>query len=333
MRATAWSCSVFTMTLGVAIMCRAQSVPDSNQVASCPTVLPIADGERSVVVPSVDPLVDMPSTPAPHIASRPLAEAVDTQRALLQQKLTERDRIQREITELRAATKTPEQILVRVKIMEINRTKLQRAGVQISVIDSSDGKPVDLATILCGSSTPAVTGNLPNMPGARFVSFNQMTVGNAALAGVFEQLETQNFVRTIAAPEIVVLDGKPASMKIGGEIPIPPAEKKGAFASKDYGTQLDVTATTLGDNQVRLALHPRISEIDDARCIIVDGQKVPALNVREVQLTGRVEFGRSILMSGLEQERHITKSSWGFRQSDDVEQIALVVLATPELVR
>jgi hypothetical protein len=44
-----------------------------------------------------------------------------------------------------------------------------------------------------------------------------------------------------------------------------------------------------------------------------------------------VELGRSILAVGLEQERRIKKNSWGFQQKDEVEQLALLVVATPEL--
>jgi hypothetical protein len=58
-------------------------------------------------------------------------------RELLRQKLAQRDELQREIDELCEATQTWQQIVVRMKVMEINLTKMRKLG-----IDFAPGNPL-----------------------------------------------------------------------------------------------------------------------------------------------------------------------------------------------
>lgn len=310
MRALGLVCGVVLAWLGeTAAWAQPVGSPADNQVASCPTILPVAAGERSVIVPTIAPQF------AQHTASLPPATAWDGAHSLLRQKLAERDRLQREITELRNSTKTPEQVLVRVKVVEIDRTKLDQAGVDLKLMGDSS-VPIDLVPILRGEK-----------------NFGFATVANSTLAGVFEMLEKQQFAKMIATPTVVVVSGTPASLHVGGEIPVPPAEQGGAVTSKEYGTRLDVTATTLGDSKVRLAIHPRVAEVDETQGIVVGGQKIPAITLREVDSVCELKLGESFLISGLVQERRTAQPGWAIRKSEAVHEIALVVVATPELVR
>lgn len=249
------------------------------------------------------------------VSPQPALPLPSNAQSLLQSKLAERDRLQREITELRKSTNTPEQLLIRVRVLEIDRTKLNQAGVELKLM-GSEGTPFDLTPILRGD---------------RVVGYQ--TIDNSALKGVFEVLETQQFAKTIANPSIVTVSGDPASLHVGGEIPVPPVEVGGAITVKEYGTRLDVTATTLGDNRVRLAIHPRIAEVDDTQGIVVGGNKIPAVSLREVDSACELRLGESFLISGLVQQRRINKPGWAIRKSEEVHEIALVVVATPEIVR
>ncbi len=236
-------------------------------------------------------------------------------KALLTKKLAERDRLQHEIAELQKSTNTPEQVLIRVRMLEIDRTKLVQVGVKLKLMGSS-GTPFDLA---------------PTLRGDQVMGFQ--IIDNSALAGVFEMLEEQQFARTISTPSIVAISGVPASLHVGGEIPVPPAEEGGAVTAKEYGTRLDVTVTTLGDNQVRLAIHPRVAEVDNTQGIVVGGTKIPAITLREVDSACELKLGESFLISGLVQQRHIKKPVCVIHKSEAVHEIALVVVATPEIVR
>jgi Flp pilus assembly secretin CpaC len=286
------------------------AAPESAQVASCPTVLPVAEGERSVVVPTVAPNVE-----TPHVASLPLPAEHEAAKSLLKEKLAERDRLQREISALREQTKTPEQILVRVKMLEVNLTKLRQLGPDLSIFNDGKIEHVDLPNWL-GSNAGA----------------NHLVNGDA-MQGILGALAKQNVGKVLAEPTVITTNGQPASLNVGGECSIPAPGEVGGVKIQKYGTQLDVTAVALGDNKVRLNVRPRVSELDASREISVGGQPILALTVREVDTAVEMELGQSAVLSGLVQERKVTTTDWLGRKSDAVEEIALVVVVTPEIVR
>jgi Flp pilus assembly secretin CpaC len=281
---------VFLLALEIA---RSEEVvaPGSGQVASCPTVLPVEEGERSIVVPTI-----APKYAAPHVASQPLPTEHEAARSLLVAKLAERDRLEREIAALRETTRTPEQISVKVKVLEIYVTKLRQSGLDPSLFTSSNADQATLETL--------------------------------------DTLVQQKLGRVLAEPSVVTTSGQKASINVGGEFPIPPLPgDSGGVKIQKYGTQLDVSAVSLGNNKVRLSVQPRISEIDTSRSIVVDGKQIPALTVRECKFSRELEFGKSAVLPGMLQERKVPAAGWSLRQSDAVEQIALVVVVTPEIVK
>ena len=254
-----WCIAVLLVIRGRACGARKSQRLNPRRYATCPTVLPETAGERSVVVPTLAPQVA-----TPRVASRP-TPAVHAAQSLLSEKLAERDRLQREISALQEPTKTPEQILVRVKMMEVNLTKLRQRGI-------------DWAALASG------------------------TVDSTALES-FDALDHQNLGKVLAKPSVVTTSGRPASICVGGEFPVPMPAEDGGVKIQKYGTQLDVMAIALGDNKVRLNVRPRVSELDASRGIVVAGQQVPALTVRECDFSSEMEFGKSVVLSGLVQER------------------------------
>lgn len=302
------------------------AAPESAWADSCPIVLPAEEGERSIVVPATAPIVGMPPNQAPHVASRTQTPEQHANHSLLQEKLAQRDRLQREIAALRESTQMPEQILVRVKVLEVNLTKLRQANLDLTAQVGGQTQSVAIAALLDGRATHSATAAPPSHNFANFAY-----IANSDL-GAFAALERRQLGKVLAEPSLVVLDGRKASFNVGGQVPIPgPVDAPATHV--DYGTKLDVTATCLGNNRVRLLVRPRIAELDNSNGIVVDGKTVPAAKVREVDFGSEVEFGKSVLMSGLIQERTETKSGWSLRKNEETHQIALVVVVTPEIVR
>ncbi len=140
MRARSWWCGVVLLTFHSTFAWSEEPIsPAGRQITSCPTVLPAEEGERSIVVPTTAPYVDLPVAQVPlnyvpHVATRTLPADAAAAQALLKEKLAQRDQLQHEIASLRESTQTPEQILVRVKLLEVNLTKLRQAGVDLSAV-------------------------------------------------------------------------------------------------------------------------------------------------------------------------------------------------------
>ena len=309
MRALSFVCGVVCVwSAATAVEGQSSNVPDGNQVASCPTILPVEAGERSIIVPSV----------APQFAQHTAVRALDgMERGTLP--------IAAETRRARAAAKRNHgtspvdqhsRACARASESIGNRSHEAGPGRHRIKIDGRVVQIDRLAPILRGEQ-----------------GFGVATVDNTVLSGVFEMLEKQQFAKTIATPNIVTMSGVPASLHVGGEIPVPPAEQGGAITTKEYGTRLNVTATTLGDNRVRLAIHPRVAEVDNTQGIDVGGQRIPAITLREVDSVCELKLGESFLISGLVQQRSIAKPGWSLQKKEEIHEIALVVVATPELVR
>ena len=90
-----------------------------------------------------------------------------------------------------------------------------------------------------------------------------------------------------------MLDGQPASLNIGCEIPIPArGDSKSAVEFQQVGTQVDILPTALGNDRVRLQVRARVSDEDESRSVEVGGSHVPAITVRQCDTAVETEFGR-----------------------------------------
>lgn len=279
---------------------RAQS---DAQVASCPTILPVVAGERSIIVPTIAPQFAQHTASESRLVSQPKTVMPYKTRSLLNRKLAERDQLQREISAIRAATKTPAQILVRVQMLEVNLTKARREGIDLDRI--------------YGGDVDALSDRTPNF--------------SRSQADLLTALQQKNLGKILAEPVLVVADGRPASLCVGGEFPITSSDASRAEFRK-YGTQLDLLAVMLGNNRVRIELRPRISELDPAHRVKLGENEVPGLRVRECDLAREMELGSTTIVSGLTQHRKESISTDLGVRDEDIE-VALLIAVRPEIVR
>jgi len=315
-----WSSVVFIFCCAIIVQAQLTAAPNAAQVTGCPTVLPVAEGERSIVVPTAAPNVATP----PHIASRPQMPEHESTKSLLREKLAQRNQLQREIAALRESTQTPEQISVQVKLVEINRTKLRKMGVDWSTFNNGQPTQTDLAGLLGANPTTAAKTS----PG---ISFE----GNVdpAVIGVITALERRNVSRVLASPTIVVMSGRPGKLHVGSEIAIPSPSSPGGVHTQKCDTEVDLTAEAVGNNRVRIQVQPRVSEPVVSSVVNQNGETMPALSVRQLDTAFETEFGKTTIMSGMVQERtEATVDGFG-RRSEEKQEIALMLIVTPQIVR
>jgi Flp pilus assembly secretin CpaC len=238
---------------------------------------------------------------------------------LLKQKLAELNCLQSEIESLRVATGTPQQILVKMKVVEVSRTKMQKLGI-------------DFASIRGGKQpTSPQPNSLPNASTGEFAGFDTLD-DSTALLGLIEHLQQNNIAKVLTEPNLTVTCGRLASLKIGGEVPLPtvPGSDK-AVEFKQFGTEVDVLAIAQGDNRVRLELRARVSELDQRHKIEVGGVRVPGLQVTQIKTGLDLKLGQTGVMSGLVQSRVETIKN-GNKTFDQVDHVELLFLVTPEVV-
>ncbi len=240
-----------------------------------------------------------------------------------------------------------QQVMLKVKVMEVSRTKLRKLGVdwaQISgnnIVVSSVSELID--TVAIGTAQGSSTTHLGT--GGTF-TFGVLE-GNDAFAGFIDALQQNNVAKILADPTIVAISGRPAEFLVGGEFPIivPSGLGQSTIEYKDFGTKIDFVPIVLGNGNIRLEVRPRVSEIDDTRSVILNSFSVPALRVRKVDTAVEMKAGQTLALAGLIQTR-VDSVSRGlpflsdlpyigaaFRSvEEEVNEIELLIMVTPELV-
>jgi pilus assembly protein CpaC len=116
----------------------------------------------------------------------------------------------------------------------------------------------------------------------------------------------------LSAPDILTTPGNDAKFLVGGSIPVIYATGLGQVSViyKDYGVQLDVTPTILGNGGIDAKINPDISDLDFQDGVNYNGFVVPALKESRLATEVITQPGESIIMGGLlrrVEERNITK--------------------------
>lgn len=234
-----------------------------------------------------------------------------------------------------------QQVLLKVKVMEVSRTKLRTLGFDFANIDDSGSF---IASSISGMLT-SVGGGTATASGdtARFAVINN----GDSFFGFLDALQQNNLAKILADPTLVAISGRPAQFNVGGELPIviPSGLGQTTVEYKKFGTQIDFVPIVLGNGNIRLEVRPRVSEIDDTRSIQLQEFTVPALKVREVDTGVEMKAGQTLALAGLIQTR-VEAQERGFpflgdlpyigaafrSVEEEVNEIELLILVTPEFV-
>ena len=196
------------------------------------------------------------------------------------------------------------QILVRAKIVDINRSATQNLGINWGSLDSAAARGGQSYTF---QPQPILFGQV----GGGLVT-NPLAGGSLRrifpLAAQLDALIAENKARVLSEPSLMVLDGSEGSILVGGEIPIPVAQASngtsGTSASvtieyKPYGVRLLVGAALVGDGTVQMTVTPEVSELNYGAAVQISGFVVPSLTVRRATSTLQMADGETLVIGGL----------------------------------
>ncbi|HEX5237483.1 MAG TPA: type II and III secretion system protein family protein [Sphingomicrobium sp.] len=259
---------------------------------------------------------------------------------------------------------TPLQVMLRVRIAEVNRSALKSIGVNLlnggvshtgHIFGIGQGTPGTI-NVANGPADPVTGVQQKTVTG---VTFNNIVGGTTIglfgkifgtdLLGTLDLLQNDGYVTTLAEPNLTALSGETASFLAGGEFPIPVSQGLAGAVTieyKQYGVGLAFTPIVLADGRISMRVRPEVSELSDAGAVKLNGFTVPALTTRRAETTVELGSGQSFMIAGLLQNRSsntINKAPFLgdipilgalFRstsyQRDETE---LVIIVTPYLVR
>jgi pilus assembly protein CpaC len=255
---------------------------------------------------------------------------------------------------------TPLQVMLKVRVAEINRSMLKKIGVNLLNRDVDTGAIFGIGRGNPGTIKPIVNANDPSgLPiGGTSVTFNNIVGGTTLgifghifgtdLLGTLDLMQNDGFITTLAEPNLTALSGETASFLAGGEFPIPVSQGNNAVTIeyKQYGVGLAFTPIVLADGRISLRVRPEVSETSDANSVKLGGFVVPSLITRRAETTVELGSGQSFMIAGLLQNRNNNSDEKApflgdlpilgtlFRSTSyQRNESELVIVVTPYLVR
>jgi pilus assembly protein CpaC len=239
-----------------------------------------------------------------------------------------------------------QQVLLKVKVMEVSRTRLRHLGVDLRYM------PNGMQNFFQSSISEILSKVASNATVFTVAGNDTMAMGvltqNSAFFAFLDALRQEQLATIMAEPNLTAYSGRPARFNSGGEFPIIVPQSLGtvSFQYKPFGTQVEFVPIVLGNNAIRLEVYPRITEIDPALSVTFNGFTVPALKVREANTGVELRAGQTLALAGLVQHRRVYQKReipWlgeipylgaMFRdtQGQD-EEVELLFLVTPQLVQ
>jgi pilus assembly protein CpaC len=197
----------------------------------------------------------------------------------------------------RVGVTRPMQVNLRVRVAEMSREVTKRFGLNGDLIAEAGGSLAGLAT---GQAPGAGTALNLRTGGAANI-FASLALGPIDLNAVFDALESNQLLTTLAEPNLTARSGETASFLAGGEFPIlvPQGDGTLSISFKKFGVSLSFTPTVLEDGRINLHVRPEVSQLSATGAIELDGFTIPALTTRRTETTVDLASGQSLAIAGL----------------------------------
>jgi pilus assembly protein CpaC len=226
-----------------------------------------------------------------------------------------------------------DQVMLKVKIVEIKRDVLKQLGVDLQAVFSLGENVINLSNLnpFSLAGFPAATGNAI-----------QDNTGNTRFNGILRALESDGLSRTLAEPNLTALSGEQAKFHVGGEFPYTVCDRDNVCQVnfREFGVSLAFKPVVLDENRINLNLSTDVSELSGTSVL-----GIPSLDSRKTQTVLELPSGGSMMIAGLirESTRQNLNGFPGlkklpvlgslFRSREfQASQTELVVIVTPYLV-
>ena len=246
----------------------------------------------------------------------------------------------------------PQEVQLRVKILEVQRSKLRQFGLNFAVLGKSAAVastpgPITPLTALTAPIGGVPTATIAPNTGAPSSLAWGMTGKQFGFEGFLQALKTEGLLRIQAEPVLVTRSGEAAQIDIGGEFPIPVPQSLGTVTIefREFGVILQALPIVISPTRLRQQVYAEVSEKDVANSITMNGTTVPGISKRRLQSTVEMEFGQTLVLGGLitTKIQAITQKTPFLgeipgigaafsKKSHDHAEVELIVMITPEYV-
>lgn len=196
------------------------------------------------------------------------------------------------------------QILLRVRFANVDRAATQELGANLF----STGAGNNIGSVSTGQfqSGRATTDGQGN---STFTLSDALNIflfrHDLNLAATIKALQTKRLLEMLAEPNVLAINGKPASFVAGGEFPFPTLQGGGAglgavtIMFREFGVRINFVPNVTPRGSIRLQVTPEVSALDFANGLVFQGFSIPALSTRRVSTEVELESGQSFAIAGL----------------------------------
>ncbi len=242
------------------------------------------------------------------------------------------------------------QILLKVKFANVDRSVLSELGVNLFSTGALNTQ---------GSVTTQQFGppqvNSSGGSGVRFTFQDALNIfmfrPDLDFGLVIKALTANSLLEILAEPNVLAINGKPASFLAGGEFPFPTVQGGGLGGAitiqfREFGVRLNFVPRVTPRGTIRLEVEPEVSTLDFANGLVFQGFTIPAISTRRVRTEIELESGQSFAIGGLLDDR-VTENLSKIPGLGDIPYLGklfqsrslskshteLFILVTPEIVR
>ena len=183
-----------------------------------------------------------------------------------------------------------DQVLIETQFVVVDQRFVQDLGIDWNIGAADPGSGFTIGTV-GGGRSPASEGAAPSgQPGTAAGSLEN-------LGPILRALENADRAKVIAAPKVLTTDNEPASIFIGGDLPIRVPDQSTAVEFKNFGVTLQVRPRIQDSGAVRLDIVPEVSGLDTS---VVP----PRREIRRGQTSVLIDQGQTTVIGGLI-DRHL----------------------------
>jgi len=242
-----------------------------------------------------------------------------------------------------------QQVLLKCTVLEVQRSKLRRLGMNFSLI-----RPDGFLMSTPGPITP-ITSLTASGAGttAAFSGFGNTSIAygftrpNSVFQGFIQAMLEEGMLKSHATPMIVTHNGRPANFLSGGETPVPIAAGLGVTGVefKEFGIQMNAVPYILGNGRVRLEVETIIRDRDFSNSVTIAGTTTTAFKTNSANTQVEMNFGEALVIAGLVSQREDSSTQkvpfFGelpyigaafSRKTYQESESELIILVTPEFV-
>ncbi|HEY3267584.1 MAG TPA: pilus assembly protein N-terminal domain-containing protein [Armatimonadota bacterium] len=197
------------------------------------------------------------------------------------------------------------QIVIHARVVDVQQGSLRELGVDWGALGiSRDGT-------LTGVGQPIVFGEVPGVDSKGNYGSTAHNLDSVNpikrldnIGAALQALEQNNRAKVLASPDILVRDNHKAEIVVGGQIPVPVPQAGGTtivvvIEWKEFGVKLQVTPRILTDGSVSMNVRPEVSTLDYTNAVLLNGFRIPAINLRRADTDVQVQPGSTLVIGGL----------------------------------